>query len=96
MGDAFRHRLLRSMLFVPADSERKLAKASSAGADAVDPRPRGLGTTGTQSGCTWLGEGIFAQWSRSGSPVWVRVNDLDSGNLLKDLHAVVHPKLSRE
>ena len=80
--------MMRSMLFVPADSERKLAKASAAGADAlvldledaVLPERKPLARTMMQS---WLA----AQSDRS--KLWVRVNDLASGELLKDLAHVV-------
>ena len=80
--------MMRSMLFVPADSERKLAKASAAGADAlvldledaVLPERKPIARTMMQS---WLA----AQPDRS--KLWVRVNDLASGELLKDLAHVV-------
>jgi citrate lyase subunit beta/citryl-CoA lyase len=80
--------MLRSMLFVPADSERKLAKAESAGADALildledsvlperKPIARDLART-------YMAE-------KSGAlPLWIRVNDLVSGELLNDLVAMV-------
>jgi citrate lyase subunit beta/citryl-CoA lyase len=80
--------MLRSMLFVPADSERKLAKAEGVGADAIildledsvlpDRKP--------------IARGLAADYLRShagGTPLWVRINDLASGELLKDLTAVM-------
>jgi citrate lyase subunit beta / citryl-CoA lyase len=79
---------MRSLLFVPADSERKLAKAASAGADALiidledsvllerKPMARALAS-----------EYLTASAQRSS--VWVRINDRNSGELLKDLAAIV-------
>ncbi len=76
------------MLFVPADSERKLARAAGCGADALildledsvlpDRKPvaRGLAHD-------YLNDGS------DGASLWVRVNDLASGELLADLAAVV-------
>ncbi len=80
--------MMRSLLFVPADSERKLAKALAAGADAlvldledaVLPERKSLARAVMQS---WL----EAQSDRT--RLWVRVNDLASGELLKDLAHVV-------
>lgn len=80
--------MLRSMLFVPADSERKLAKAEGAGADAIildledsvlpdrKPTARGLAAD-------------YLRSHSSGTALWVRINDLASGELLKDLAAVM-------
>jgi len=80
--------MLRSMLFVPADSERKLVKAESAGADAVildledsvlpehKPAARVMA-------CDYM------HCHKAGPPLWVRINDLASGELLRDLAAVV-------
>lgn len=80
--------MLRSMLFVPADSERKLAKAEGTGADAIildledsvlpDRKP--------------IARQLAAEYMKShlgGTALWVRVNDLVSGEILKDLTAVV-------
>ena len=81
-------RVIRSLLFVPADSERKLMKASSAGADAlvldledaVLPERKPAARAMMRD---WLG----TQSDRA--TFWVRVNDLTSGELLKDLAWVV-------
>jgi len=76
------------MLFVPADSERKLAKGAGAGADALildledsvlperKPLARGLARE-------------YLQSHPHAGPIWVRVNDLASGALLEDLASVV-------
>lgn len=80
---------LRSLLFVPGDSERKLAKAAGVGADAlvldledaVDasrlPMARGMVRE-------------YLEAPRQGATdIWVRINPLDSGLALADLAAVV-------
>jgi citrate lyase subunit beta/citryl-CoA lyase len=80
--------MLRSMLFVPADSERKLAKGAGAGADAlildledsVLPERKPLARS--------LAREYLQSYARGG-PIWIRVNDLASGELLRDLASVV-------
>lgn len=79
---------IRSLLFVPADSERKLARASGTHADAIaidledsvlperKAMARGLAK-----------EHLLGAPDRS--RLWVRVNDLPSGELLHDLTAVI-------
>lgn len=80
--------MIRSMLFVPADSEKKLAKATAIPADAIIfdledavlPERKPVART-------MLKEYLGGQSDRS--RLWVRVNDVASGELLKDLPAVV-------
>jgi citrate lyase subunit beta/citryl-CoA lyase len=77
----------RSFLFVPADSERKLAKASSCGADALildledsvvqDKRPRAR-----ELAREFLDGNDDAE-------VWVRINPLVQDDALADLRATV-------
>jgi citrate lyase subunit beta / citryl-CoA lyase len=79
---------VRSLLFVPADSERKLGKAAAAGADALildledsvssehKPKARALAAE-------------YLRASAAPARLWVRVNDRGSGELLRDLAAVV-------
>jgi citrate lyase subunit beta / citryl-CoA lyase len=86
---------LRSMLFVPADSERKLAKglASPADAlildleDAVAP-PNKLVARGMAV------DFIGANAARLAAQLYVRINPLDSGMAMDDLAAVVLPGLA--
>lgn len=78
---------MRSLLFVPADSERKLARAAAAGADALilDLEDSVLSERKAQArslAAQYLGE-------RQHAAVWVRVNARSSGELLKDLAAIV-------
>jgi citrate lyase subunit beta/citryl-CoA lyase len=83
---------MRSLLFVPADSERKLAHAPTAGADAlildledsVTPANR---PTARIRARTFLGATQSAGFLR-----YVRVNALASGAALDDLAAVVPGK----
>jgi len=80
--------MIRSLLFVPADDKRKLARAASCGADALvldledsvlpDRKPLAREMT-----CEYLG--AAADRSR----LWVRVNDLSSRETLKDLKKIV-------
>lgn len=82
---------MRSLLFVPADSERKLDKALSAGADALildledsvvaehRPQARALAA-----------EFIKSARERPGSPLlYVRVNPLDSADVEADIAGVM-------
>ncbi|MDH5254546.1 MAG: CoA ester lyase [Gammaproteobacteria bacterium] len=82
--------LPRSWLFVPADSERKLAKALDSGADAVildleDAVVAARKPLARQMAAAFLQEG-----ARSQAPeLWVRVNPLSSGLMPDDLRAVL-------
>lgn len=84
---------LRSLLFVPADSERKFAKAQGSGADglildledAVAPDRKALARD-------MLSEIVSSRAARTWS-LWVRVNALDTGLTLEDLAAIVRPGL---
>ena len=82
---------LRSFLFIPGDSAKKLGKADGAGADALildledavmpDSKP--------------LARDLVGEFLRDrpretrSSQLWVRVNPLDSGLILDDLVAIV-------
>ncbi|MGH8786116.1 MAG: HpcH/HpaI aldolase/citrate lyase family protein [Cupriavidus necator] len=87
--------LLRSMLFVPADSERKMAKGLQSPADAlildledsVAPEQKPLAR---EMAAKFLADhGASTQ-----SALFVRINPLDSGMALQDLAAVVKPGLA--
>lgn len=79
--------ILRSLLFVPADSEKKLAKSQSSPADALildledsvaaenRPKARGL-----------LKEYLRDKHSQS---IWVRINPLGSDDFIRDVESVV-------
>ncbi|HEY1300951.1 MAG TPA: CoA ester lyase [Stellaceae bacterium] len=80
---------MRSFLFVPADSERKLARAPEAGADAlildledsVVPQNRPLARARARSFLDSTGTAPFRRW--------VRINPLAGADALADLAAVV-------
>jgi citrate lyase subunit beta/citryl-CoA lyase len=83
--------VLRSMLFIPGDSEKKLGNGDQAGADALiidledsvlpDNKPRARGLTV---------EYLKARPKKGRrSELWVRINALDSTLALADLSAVV-------
>lgn len=81
--------ILRSMLFVPGDSEKKMAKAASVGADAlildledsVAAQRRPLAREMTLA--------YLKSADRSKGELWVRMNPLDSTDALPDLVAIV-------
>ncbi len=83
--------ILRSLLFIPGDSEKKLGKADASGADALildieDSVAPERKPTARQ---------LIAEHLRTrprgerASELWVRINPLDSGLALDDLVAVV-------
>ncbi len=82
--------VLRSLLFVPGDSERKLARGLGSGADALivdledSVDPRRLPAARAQ-----VLEFLQAQVERATSELWVRVNALSSGRLYEDVTAVL-------
>jgi citrate lyase subunit beta / citryl-CoA lyase len=81
--------MLRSLLFVPGDSERKQAKAVDSHADALlldledSVAPPQLPAARQR-----VRELLTARTDRSKQQLWVRVNALSSGLLLQDLVAV--------
>jgi hypothetical protein len=80
--------ILRSFLFVPADSERKLAKAKSSRADALildledavaaDKRPAARALARE-----------YLQSEKGGASLWVRVNPYGTADCQNDLEAIV-------
>jgi citrate lyase subunit beta/citryl-CoA lyase len=79
---------MRSMLFVPADSERKLAKAAAAGADALILDLEDSVLPERKPAARLLAH-EYLKGSAERGRLWVRVNDLRTGELLKDLAATV-------
>jgi citrate lyase subunit beta/citryl-CoA lyase len=80
--------ILRSLLFVPADSERKLEKAKSSPADALildledavaaERRPQARALM-----CEYV------KGAQSKASLWVRINPVGSGDYEEDLRSVV-------
>src|SRR5271170_5192667 len=84
---------LRSMLFVPGDSERKFAKASGIGADALildleDAVAPSMKAAARAQVAAWIDDRSERNWA-----FYVRVNPFDTGLALADLAAVVRPGL---
>ena len=79
---------MRSWLFVPGDSERKLEKAANSGADvlivdledSVAPERK---TAARRCAAQWLRQ------AKAGPTIYVRVNALDTGETEADLDAVM-------
>jgi citrate lyase subunit beta/citryl-CoA lyase len=84
---------LRSLLFVPGDSERKFAKAQTSGADALIFDLEDSVTLGHKAAAR---AHVAALLDKAEPPTWsffVRINALDTGLTLDDLAAVVKPGL---
>lgn len=79
---------MRSLLFVPADSERKLARAADAGADALILDLEDSVSSARKPAARGLAAEVLRQ-PGGRAERWVRVNDLRSGELQADLASVV-------
>lgn len=86
---------LRSMLFVPADSQRKLAKAQDSRADALILDLEDA-VAPAQKPAARLAAAAYieAHATRLSAQLYVRINPLDSGLALDDLATVVVPGLA--
>ena len=81
---------LRSLLFVPGDSERKQAKAVDSGADALLlDLEDSVAAPQLPAARQRVRELLTARSERKKQQLWVRVNALSSGLLLADLTAVM-------
>lgn len=85
---------LRSLLFVPGDSEKKFAKARESGADVLildleDSVALSMKDMAREMVQSWLD-----QASEVEPALFVRINPLDGGLTLADLAAVVRPGLA--
>jgi len=82
--------ILRSLLFVPADSEKKLVKAASSPADALilDLEDSVAAENRAKA------RGLACEFLKSPrrQAVWVRVNPLDSEDFARDIEAVTAAK----
>ncbi|MEJ2603264.1 MAG: CoA ester lyase [Gammaproteobacteria bacterium] len=83
---------MRSYLFVPADSERKLARADDAGADALILDLEDSVAASRRAEARRLAHRFLAG-PRGRSERWVRINALASGEAGADLPAVVRDGL---
>jgi citrate lyase subunit beta/citryl-CoA lyase len=86
---------LRSMLFVPADSERKLAKALDSAADALILDLEDAVVVARKPAARAAAAAFIARHAAQLSArLFVRINPLDSEFALDDLAAVVAPGLA--
>lgn len=82
---------LRSFLFVPGDSEKKLAKADAAGADALVLDLEDSVAPSGKAAAREMVAAFLRERPRGvrGAELWVRVNPLTSGEALADLAAIM-------
>ncbi len=80
---------MRSFLFVPADSERKLARGPHSDADALILDLEDSVVPANRSAARALARGFLDATAAAGFQRWVRVNPLGSGVALDDLAAVM-------
>lgn len=82
---------LRSFLFIPGDSEKKLARAADCGADAVIlDLEDAVAPEAKPAARARIADFLTSAARGQGRPhYWVRINPLDSGYALDDLAAVV-------
>ena len=82
--------ILRSMLFVPGDSERKLAKGESSPADAlILDLEDSVAPDRTATARGMVRTYLDSRSDRARQQLWVRINPLSSDKALADLAAVV-------
>ncbi|PWR20936.1 HpcH/HpaI aldolase/citrate lyase family protein [Zavarzinia compransoris] len=84
---------LRSLLFVPGDSEKKFAKAAKAGADALILDLEDAVAPSRKADARFIVRDLLAGHGGGTAGLIVRVNALDTGLTLADLSAVVRPGL---
>ena len=77
--------MIRSFLFVPGDSERKLEKAARSGADALIVDLEDSVTAESRPAA----RKIARDFIQDRTATWVRINPVDSGDALADLQAVM-------
>lgn len=85
---------LRSLLFVPGDSEKKFGKAREIGADALILDLEDAVAPARKEGARGIVAGWLDQSAEVEPAMFVRINPLDSGLTLGDLAAVVRPGLA--
>ena len=84
---------LRSLLFVPGDSERKFARARDCGADALILDLEDSVAPPQKAAARALVASLVDANPDRGFRLFVRINALDTGLALEDLAAVVRPGL---
>jgi citrate lyase subunit beta / citryl-CoA lyase len=79
----------RSWLFVPADSEKKIAKALGGEADALIFDLEDSVAEANKPAARSIAAAALEQGGNSGAQLWVRINPLDGGMAEADLAAIV-------
>jgi citrate lyase subunit beta/citryl-CoA lyase len=79
----------RSLLFVPGDSEKKIARAAECGADALILDLEDSVAPGRKQAAREIVRNTLATRDAAGPQLWVRINPLDSADALLDLAAIV-------
>ncbi|NMO02262.1 CoA ester lyase [Gordonia sp. TBRC 11910] len=87
-------RPLRSFLFVPGDSEKKLAKAAQSPADALILDLEDSVAQGRKEFARGLVAAYLTAEQATGAQLWVRINPLTSGLALRDLATVITDRLA--
>jgi len=85
---------LRSVLFVPGDSERKFTKARTSGADALILDLEDSVAPSQKAAARKMVAKLVEDPSPRDWSFFVRVNALDTGMTLEDLAAIVKPNLN--
>lgn len=78
--------MIRSLLFVPGDSERKLEKAAASAADALIVDLEDAVAADRRAQARQMAAAFVAERPHPG--IWVRINALDTEDALPDLRAV--------
>lgn len=81
--------ILRSFLFVPADSERKLVKAKSSPADALILDLEDAVAADKRGAARGLAREFLASEAKGHASLWVRINPVGGPDYGEDLDAVV-------
>ncbi len=81
--------MMRSMLFVPGDSERKLVRGAGSGADALILDLEDSVAPGRTGVARGMVRAFLEARPAQGAQLWVRINALSSAAALLDLAAVV-------
>lgn len=85
---------MRSLLFVPGDSEAKLNKALGSGADALIIDLEDSVADEKKKEARQIASGFLNRDLDSAPKLYLRVNDFSSGEIEADLDAVLRPPLS--
>ena len=81
--------ILRSLLFVPADSEKKLAKSVSSSADALILDLEDSVAAGNRPAARRLAREYLTRANGKGPALFVRINPVDTADCAADLDAIV-------